>query len=530
MEELWMSFCGGTTPLVTALLVALAVIVLGFILRNFILGPLLKVFTSLDDEKDRARKRRRMPMGFLAAYLAGALFAFVHGTTPADKRPESMAYNSVLFVALIAFLLFVGEFVLTIVVDYISLRKRGKPVTVLIKDLLRVVIYAIASVFILKMAFPTADIGAVITASAILSIVIGLALQESLSNIFSGIILQIDKPFKNDDWIKIGNIEGVVVETNWRSTKILTRTDDVVFIPNSSVAKTEIVNYSVPTPRHVCILNIGTSYDAPPNKVRNVLYGCMKSIGGVLKDPAPCVYLIKYNDFSIDYEMRFWIAGFAEKLEIEDSVMRNIWYQFRRNDISIPFPIRDVYLRREKPASGSRETAALLRRLDILGPMSDDDIAMLAAETSTRLYATAEAISLQGEEGHTFHIIQSGKVDIVVEKEGVKTRVATLGVGAYFGEMSLLTGAPSSASVIAETDTKLLCIDRDSFGEIIERNPRIAEELSRILAVRSEDTRDKVSRGQLDAAERAKEREKEGIDSVSRNILSRISSIFRFKV
>src|SRR6185295_14947369 len=247
--------------------------------------------------------------------------------------------------------------------------------------------------------FPDIDIGAIMTTSAILSVVVGLALQESLSNVFAGIMLTIDRPFKAGDWVEVDGKEGKVLDANWRSTRILTRDDDIIYVPNSTMAKGNIINLTDPTPEHLCKKRIGIEYGAPPNKVRNVLVEVMGHVDGVIPTPAPDVFLVDYGDSAVTYELRYWIVDYDRRTRIDAEILRAVWYRLKREGIQIPYPIRDVYLHRAKPESRPDEIIGLLKKVDILQPLKEEELTMLAEDLSHHLYGRGEAVCKQGDPG-----------------------------------------------------------------------------------------------------------------------------------
>jgi CRP-like cAMP-binding protein len=373
-----------------------------------------------------------------------------------------------------------------------------------------------------KYAFPDVDIGALMTTSAILSVVVGLALQESLSNIFSGIMLTIDRPYKAGDWIEVDGKEGKVLDSNWRSTRVLTRDDDIIYVPNSTMAKGNIVNLTDPTPEHLCRKKIGLEYGAPPNKVRNVLINVMNHVDGVIKQPPPDVHVVEYDDHAINYELRFWIVEYDRRIKIESEIMRAIWYHLKREGISIPFPIREVHLKKEKPPRKPEDLIGLLRKVDFLQALKEEEVSMLAEDLSHHLFGRGEAICKQGEPGSTFYIIKSGLIAVKVKKDETEVEVARLEPGGYFGEMSLLAGDARSATCVAVEDSELLCLDRETFGVLLQENPPVAAAMSDILAARAQATQKRLSEEKGTDVRRSPE---EG----SKRILERIWTIFRPK-
>lgn len=182
----------------------------------------------------------------------------------------------------------------------------------LMHDIAVSLIYFIVFFSVLKMQLGI-DLTPLLTTSAVISMVIGLALQDTLSNFIAGIVIHIERPFKYGEWVLVNGIEGKIVEINWRTVKILTFSNDFLVIPNSAVVKDSIINFNYPTPNHLHTLEIGVSYDEPPNKLKAAAKEIAMDIPYVLKQPEPIITLVKYNDFSIDYEIKLWINDFGKK-------------------------------------------------------------------------------------------------------------------------------------------------------------------------------------------------------------------------
>jgi CRP-like cAMP-binding protein len=303
---------------------------------------------------------------------------------------------------------------------------------------------------------------------------------------------------------------------------VLTRDDDIIYVPNSTMAKGNVVNLTDPTPEHLCKRKLGIEYAAPPNKVRNVLINVMSHIDGVLKEPPPDVHVSEYGDSAIIYELRFWIVDYDRRVKIESEIMRSIWYHLKRENISIPFPIRDIYLKKGKPADRPDEIIGLLKKVDFLEALKEEEVSMLAQDLSHHLFGRGEAICKQGEPGSTFYIIKSGVIGVKVKKDDAEVEVARLQPGNYFGEMSLLAGDARSATCVAIEDSELLCLDRETFGVLLQENPPVAQAMSDILAARAQATQKRLSQEKGTDVRRSPE---EG----SKRILERIWTIFRPK-
>lgn len=524
MDELWKAYQSGTMSPWNALLVAVVLAVVARVLGRLTLRPLIAGLTRKDIPKILQSRVRRTNFAMTVSSLALGVYLFCHAFWIEDVRNKKMTYE-ISELVLIVFAGYVAlEIILAFFGDWMPRVRNQTPMAPIIKDLVRALALVGVALVGTKYAFPDVDIGAIMTTSAILSVVVGLALQESLSNVFAGIMLTIDRPFKAGDWVEVDGKEGKVLDANWRSTRILTRDDDIIYVPNSTMAKGNIINLTDPTPEHLCKKRIGIEYGAPPNKVRNVLVDVMIHVDGVLPTPAPDVYLVEYGDSAVLYDLRYWIIDYERRTKIEAELMRAVWYRLKRENIQIPYPIRDVFLHRAKPQQRPDEIIDLLKKVDILQPLKDEEMTMLAEDLSHHLYGRGEAVCKQGDPGSTFYIIKSGLIGVKVKgQDGAEVEVARLKPGMYFGEMSLLTGDVRTSTCMALEDSELLCLDRDTFGVLLQENPPIAQTMSEILASRSQSTQKQLSQQRETMVRHGAE------ESGSKKILEKIWTIFRTK-
>ncbi|MHB8843144.1 MAG: cyclic nucleotide-binding domain-containing protein [Nitrospirota bacterium] len=359
------------------------------------------------------------------------------------------------------------------------------------KNIITAVVIAAATIFLLKEILEV-NVTSLIATTTVLTATIGLAFQSTLANMLAGLTIHLEKPLRQGDWVSAGGHEGNVLDITLRSTRMRTIENNEVFIPNSHVLSGAVVNYSLPDQMTIRTVTVGVSYHVAPNTVRKTVLDVLASIDGVHRRPEPLVRVVSYGDFSVHYEIRYAIHEYYRYLDIESEIMNLLWYRFRRDGIEVPFPIQTVHLK-EITAESKRiereqavaEMLALMGKVDFLSPLSQEERRKLAETVGIKTYAEGECPVRQGDAGDSFYIIKKGSVDVVVGKapgEGVV--VATLGVGDFFGEMSLLTGAARTASIRVREDADFVVIDRESFRSTLINNPSIAESLSRILAER----------------------------------------------
>ena len=212
--------------------------------------------------------------------------------------------------------------------------------------------YLVAGLVSLKFFFPDQEFGAILTASAITSLVLGLALQPILGNFFAGLVISVERPFRINDWIRFGSVEARVVDITWRTTHLRTRENDTLVVPNGKIADDQIVNFYYPHKLHMLRLYVGVHYRTPPYRVKQALLDAAARVEGVLERPSPEVFVVDFGDSAIQYELRLWIQDFAHRPRIESHARSEIWEQFERLDITIPFPIRTLEI---EPAAGRLE-------------------------------------------------------------------------------------------------------------------------------------------------------------------------------
>jgi len=391
------------------------------------------------------------------------------------------------------------QFLDVVVFTWSARWQRTAPVPIVIRDIGRWLLGVLALVLLVRGFFPGANLNVLAVSSLVVGYVVGNATQDTLGNLIAGVALNAERPFHIGDWVTVSGHTGVVVDTTWRATRLRTRMEDYIAIPNSSIAKEPILNYSRPTPCHGCTLEVGVSYEAPPNKVRTTLFAVLAGLSQVRKAPEPRVYLRTFGDSAMTFVIKFFIDDYEDLDVIQSLVMDRVWYAFKREGIVIPFPIRDVRLRdgrTDEAQQAADELAAkrqLLEGVDLLRSLSPDEMGRLAAAVSSEPFAVGESLVRQGEPGDTFYVVRSGRVvALAVQSDGSEVPVAHLGSGAFFGEMALLTGEPRSATIRAETDAVVLAVSKAQFAGLLLGNPGLAKRLAEVIETRHADRRAKV--------------------------------------
>jgi small-conductance mechanosensitive channel/CRP-like cAMP-binding protein len=410
--------------------------------------------------------------------------------------------------------------------DYILRKQKDVVVPRLVIDIINFIVLAVVAVAVLNSVFAV-KLTAFLVTSTVLSAVIGLSLQDILSNLFAGLALQMERPYGLDDWIRVGIHEGRVTQMNWRTLTIRTRENDYIVIPNATISKECVVNVSRPTRLHMGHAWVGVAYTHPPGLVKSVVSRAVMETQGVQKDPCPEVLVDSFDDYSIRYDVRYWITDYEREPVIDDAIRCRIWYSLQRAGLKIPFPVRDVILHTVPEDQEARlrrelhqEVVRELRSVDIFSPLSDQQIEVLAETSSKLRYAQGESLVTQGTSGDSLFVIVSGTARVEVTGEGGATStVAKLDSGSYFGEMSLLTGEPRSASVYADTEIEVIIVEKSGLAPLLEADTGIAPQLSAVLEKRMKE----LSAMLIETVEKKKAAKK---PAKRDDILSRIRGFF----
>lgn len=360
------------------------------------------------------------------------------------------------------------------------------------------------------------NLSSLLATSAMISVVLGLALQDTLGSFFAGLALQMEAPLAIGDWVKIGEHIGMVTQVSWRTVRIVSLDDDEFTFPNSMVTRSALANFSRPTPAHRCFIAVRIPYRHPPNLVIVALTEAMRSAPRLLANPPAHAVVWEFEESSIVYRARYWIGDYRRVNTIRSDVSTRIWYALRRAGIEHAAPVR--LLRRGSPADtlAGRVAAAALN-VDIFGPLTDAERDFLAGSLRCATFGRGEEIIRQGEQGDSLFVIQRGRVEVLVTSGGEQEVVDTLGVGSVFGEMSLLTGAPRSATVRAVEDTEVVPVTVGAFRRIVEKNPAVLEAVTGVISRR---------RTRLDAAIHEAEAEAAARLSRHNDLLRRVRSFF----
>ena len=397
--------------------------------------------------------------------------------------------------AALSALILLGVYVFMQVTDHVVwervLRPRHIAVPRLLFDVVNAVVLVGVGLAILKTLYDFNLTGLLVT-STVLSAILGLSLQDVLSSVMAGIALQIGSPVTPKDWIRVGDKEGEVVQMNWRTITLRSRDGHHVVLPNARVAREDILNFSRPGPATMLHATVGVAYAHPPGDVKAVLASAIAGAEGVAAVPPPEVLVSRFADSAVEYDLRFWTRDFASVPAVRDAALSRAWYALRRAGFAIPFPQREVALRQvqetrkeERAEKRRAECFEALRDVETFRPLSDDQVRDLARHARLERYTAGETLVRQGDGGGSLFVVVDGEVRVRRSDGGVARELARLGPGSFFGEMSLLTGEPRSASVLALDEVEVVVVEKAAFSTLLRDDNHLARALSEALEARS---------------------------------------------
>jgi small-conductance mechanosensitive channel/CRP-like cAMP-binding protein len=385
-----------------------------------------------------------------------------------------------------------GRSLVLLAVDVAFGRKTHRAPPRIFRDLTQAVVYLI--VLMLTLRAIGVEPSSLLTTSALLTAVVGLALQDTLGNLVSGLALQMQRPFEVGDWIQFdpeARQIGQVTEVNWRATTVMTSDLVEVIVPNAMLARAAIRNYSRPSRVSRRTVSVQGSYDASPHRVADAIQKALVGAPGLISDPAPWVQTKSFGDSGIEYTVFFFVDDFASRERTDGLVRDRVWYAMQRAKIAIPYPIRTVHVHEVSKETRAQEHEQeldrrdqVLRCVDFLDVLPSAAHRALAAGAEVRLFAPGEVIVTEGEASAEMFVIDRGTVAVELVRAGRSMTVARLGAGKFFGEMALMTGEARKATVRALTECALIVIARDVFQQTIATVPGVVEKMSGLLAVR----------------------------------------------
>ena len=351
----------------------------------------------------------------------------------------------------------------------------------LIQDLLAGLIYLGALFAIISYVFDLPIKGLLATSGAI-AIILGLALQSTLSDVFSGVVLNFSRSYRPGDWISIdGDTAGRVIEMNWRATHVLTANRDLAIVPNSTIAKAKIVNSSSPTGIHGMTVTVQLDAATPPAACAEILQQAVLNTRLILANPAPVVAVKSVTADATQFDINIVVEELAQATRAQNELFD--WISRHLAAAGIGFASNQG----PPPAiPGDPKTTAerAIHLVDLFSGLTAAERKTLAAKAKQRHYDAGETLMEPGSVLTSLFIIGSGVVsftEVVSEGEIESLRI---GPGDHFGEIGMLTGHPTEATLRALAPATTYELSKEDLAPVLKARPEVSHELCRALARR----------------------------------------------
>jgi small-conductance mechanosensitive channel/CRP-like cAMP-binding protein len=401
-------------------------------------------------------------------------------------------------------------------------------VPALIKDIVKVILYFSAILCITTNVFG-ASITGFLAASGIIGLIIGFAVRNLIADLFNGLALNFDRPFSRGELLAL-NVPGVtgvlkVLDTTWRTTRFETESNDLLVIPNSKLASMVIINLSK-NPQGSYDINVNVEAAVPPLRVLIILESAIKSSQGVLETPEPKIRIRGLKTYAATYKITYWLEPKKNlPSQVKHVISANILHHFTmaglvlRNEVFCYTALIEGNLGNPVPPQ------LFLPQLRLFPKLNPAEQIELANQVHTHHYAKGTIVVELGTEGDSLFIVAEGLLNVWAKpsEETGFINVGRIICGEYFGEMSLLTGAPRSARITAETDVVLYEITKAGLAPLLQMRPQLIEHFSDLIAVREAHNREKQLAA-LSLLERHAEQE-----SFTQQITNKIKHFFGFK-
>lgn len=404
-----------------------------------------------------------------------------------DEHPVVVLIASALVVAVATAVLSLLRIVLTRLRSGAGPTSGRRPPPALVLALPRIGVILFAA-WLLVAGVWNVDLSAALTALGVTSLVVSLALQDPLSSLASGFLLLSDEPFQPGDWIRVDDLEGQVVDLGWRTSRIRTRSGDILVVPNGSLAKATISNMSQPSRLHRLEFPVQVAFVNAPTRAKEMLLAAARATPGVLSDPPPAVLVTQVDDPLMGYVVHLWIDDYARAPVVTSEFGSLVWYHSHRYGVPLPSPAQDLYLydgvkvaeadRVERP-----ELIRRLRRSPVLDLLDDEALEELGDAADVRHYAVGEVMVEDEAEGD-LRVLYTGRAALMLRGHGDDRVVLDLTEGELFGVLDHGPDERVDTAIVATADCEVLTIPASVALPLASRTPRLSAAIEQLAASR----------------------------------------------
>lgn len=430
---------------------------------------------------------------------------------------------------------FVDRIIISVILDGIVGRAMNRSIPEILRTLIGVMIAFVVVGGVLSTVFHQSVAGLWAT-SGVAGIILGIALRPMILDVFSGLAVNMELIFKLGDWIQIdgGNksatYSGWVHEISWRTTQLRNRDGDIVVFPNSFLASSVVINHSLPISKSRRALKVVVDPSVLSTRVKRILDAAVKAVindeTGPLPDPPPKVVISGYTHMGVEYTLLFWLNRETQaSYTVDDLVLRAAHEYMNRAGITIAHPKQDVYLTKEFERSINikltEDRVRFLQNIELFEDLDQYQVLELAKKLKHHRCEQGKVLVACGDPGASMFVIIEGLLEVLSSSTlgGAEVKLGQLVPGQFFGEMSLLTGAPRSATVVAALDSVVFEVTKEDIKPLLMNNPDLVRNLSAIVASRQLKNVERMK----EASQQEKQKQEEDF---SHMLLSRIRRFF----
>ena len=383
-------------------------------------------------------------------------------------------------------------------------RLSDRPVPRLPRDLTAMVLFSVAVLAIISTVFQR-DITSMLAASGVFGVIVGLALRTVILDLFMGLAIHIERPFKIGDWLMIHqnrvetHIIAEVIEINWRTTRLRTTRNNMVVVPNSKMGDTIVTNYMEPKPHFRIDLDFTIDFEVPSERVLRVMTAGLKAVTdgeGILDDPVAEVRIKDSTLEGAEYEVRFFILpAKISPNEARHVVNRSVLEHLIHSGITPAHAKEEIFLQRRErralDASLDEDLYQLLTRTELFRKLNAAEFAAVFREMRKRDLAEGETLYAQGDAGDSMFICVEGLLASAITVRGQgEVKVETLRAGQHFGEGTIFKATSRSTTVTAEADSLVYEIERHVIEPLLDVRLDLREQLKKGLKQQTDRIKD----------------------------------------
>lgn len=350
----------------------------------------------------------------------------------------------------------------------------------LFSDVFGAVVFLAAVVAALGFVLELPVRGLVATSGA-LAIVLGLAIQSTLSDVFAGIVLNTTEPYSVGDWVMIDDVEGKVVEMNWRATHLMTGQGNTLIVPNAVAAKAKISNNSKPANVHGLSLILEIDPEARPKTVLDALGRALTGCNVILDTPAPTARMKRTTLNSVQYEVVGFVDDMSKKLSVSNELFDLCYRHLAASGVALRA------LGMPAPVSTARDAKeALLKRVNLFDSLTGDEVTQLASRLSRHEYQANQRVLTPETVPDKLSIVHSGVLAVTYGESSANREIARIGPGETFGEAGLLAGLSMQVSITTLTPCLLYQVSKDDMTSFLKEHPQVAKQMCQLLTYRQD--------------------------------------------